>query len=91
MATKVMPIPVEEDIECSVTAAVASTQLCKLDVIRQALRFGVPMMTRLLARPYRRCHAWQDYIDDYPPATHTAAGYKTALKQKLKAKHGRDR
>lgn len=91
MATKVMPIPVEEDIERSVAAAVSSTQLCKLDVLRQALRFGVPMMARLLAQPDRQRPAWQDYIDDYPAATHPATGYKATLKQRLKAKHGRYR
>ena len=86
-----MPIPVEEDIERSVAAAVASTQLCKLDVLRQALRFGVPIMARLLARPDLPRPAWQDYVDDYPPASRPATGYKAALKRKLKAKHGRDR
>ncbi len=83
-----MPIPVEEDIQRSVSAAVASTQLCKLDVIRQALRFGVPIIERLLAPPDRHRPAWQDYIDEYPHAEHAATGYKKALKLKLQKKHG---
>ena len=87
MATKIMPIPVEEDIDRSVSAAVVATHLCKLDVIRQALRIGVPAMSRLLAPPAGNRPAWQAYIDGYGEGTSVATGYKSALKAKLKEKH----
>ena len=90
MSTKTLPIPVEEDIDASIDQAVSATHLCKLDVIRQALRFGVPALSRLLAPPTGNRQPWQEYIDDYSPAQTVASGYKAALKSKLKDKYARN-
>jgi len=91
MATKTLPIPVEDDIDQSVAKAVKGTHLCKLDVLRQALRLGVPALSRLLAPPAANRPRWQDYIDDYGAGTSVARGYKAGLKARLETKHARHR
>lgn len=87
MPKPILPVPIEEDIEKMVAQGVAKTRLCKLDVIRQGLRVGVPAFMRLLQPPRTPQRDWKVYIDDYPNASRTAAGYKSALKTKLRAKH----
>ena len=87
MPKPVLPVPIEEDIEKMVAQGVIKTWLCKLDLICQGLRLGVPAFMRVLQPPRKPQRDWNAYIDDHPNASHPASGYKAALKSKLRAKY----
>lgn len=90
MKRAILPIPVEEDIDTSVREGAEATGLKLADVMRQALRHGVPAFVQRLrmagAERPPRCLA---YLDQYPRSRVRARGYKAALRRKLARKHDR--
>ena len=45
-ATPILPIPVERDLKSLIQTASRKTRLCQADVMRSALRVGVPEIVR---------------------------------------------
>ena len=45
-STPILPIPVDGDLKSMIEAAAARTSLCQADVMRSALRVGVPEVVR---------------------------------------------
>lgn len=90
MKRGVLPIPVEEDIDITVRQGAEATGLKLADVMRQALRHGVPAFVHRLrgvaAERQPRC---LDYLDEYPRSRVRAKGYKAALRRALARKHAR--
>ena len=90
MKTSILPIPVEADLEALVRQGAADTGLKLSDVMRQGLRHGVPaFVRRLRAASVHHVPACLNYLDDYPPSSSPAKGYKKALRAKLAKKHDR--
>jgi hypothetical protein len=42
----ILPIPVDRDLKSMIEIAAGKTRLCQADVMRSALRFGVPEVVR---------------------------------------------
>jgi hypothetical protein len=90
MKGKVLPIPVEADLNVLVRQGAKATGLKLSDVMRQGLRHGVPaFLQRLQAVSARRVPKCLAYLDDYPASLAPARGLKARLRAKLSKKHGR--
>jgi len=90
MKRAVLPIPVEEDIEFTVREGAEATGLKLADVMRQALRHGVPaFVQRLRVAAAEHPPACLAYLDEYPRSRVRARGYKAALRRKLTRKYDR--
>lgn len=90
MKRGVLPIPVEDDIDAAVRRGAEATGLKLADVMRQALRHGVPaVVQRLRVAAAQRPPRCLTYLDRYPRSRRRARGYKTALRRKLARKHDR--
>lgn len=54
MQTAVYPLPLPEDLGSEVRLAAQATGLSQAEVMRQALRFGLPVVQQRLARDHQR-------------------------------------
>jgi len=90
MKRAVLPIPVEEDIDVTVREGAEATGLKLADVMRQALRHGVPaFVQRLRVASAERPPGCLAYLDKYPRSRVRARRYKAALRRKLARKYDR--
>jgi hypothetical protein len=64
-ASPILPIPVDGDLKTLIKAAAKKTRLCQADVMRSALRVGVPEVVRRheTRRSPRRSLA--EYLDEF--------------------------
>lgn len=87
---RVLPIPVDDEIDQAVREGADAVGLKLVDLMRQGLRHGVPaFIHRLRAVTAERPPACLAYLDDYPRSRTRAKGYKKALGEKLARKHDR--
>lgn len=87
---RVLPIPVDDEIDAAVREGADAVGLKLVDLMRQGLRHGVPaFIHRLRAATAERPPKCLEYLDDYPRSRLQAKGYKKALRAKLARKHGR--
>lgn len=90
MKRDILPIPVDQDLDATVREGAEATGLKLADVVRQALRLGVPALVQRLrvatAERPPRCLA---YVEEYPRSPVPAKGYKAALRRKLARKYDR--
>jgi hypothetical protein len=61
----VMPIPVDRDLKSLIKSAARKTRLCQADVMRSALRIGVPEIVRRLEVRRAPRRSLTEYMDAF--------------------------
>jgi hypothetical protein len=64
-ATPVVPIPVDRELKSLIKAAARKTRLCQADVMRSALRVGVPEIVRRFGIRKSPRRPLVDYLDAF--------------------------
>jgi hypothetical protein len=65
MISPVLPVPVDGDLKSLIEAAAKRTRLCQADVMRSALRVGVPEIVRRLEAPLTPRRSLTEYLDAF--------------------------
>ena len=65
VASPILPVPVDRDLKSMIEAASARTRLCQADVMRSALRVGVPEVVRRHEVRQRPRRSLGEYLDAF--------------------------
>jgi len=61
----ILPVPVDGDLKSLIEAAAKRTRLCQADVMRSALRVGVPEIIRRLEVHHSPRRSLVEYLDAF--------------------------
>jgi hypothetical protein len=92
MNWKILPLPMEPDLQELISDAAKETGLSKSRLMRQGLRLGVPaVVAQFKENQTRQRPASLDYLDDFPISPVSARDSKRWLKEKLRARNATHR
>ncbi|MGH7952014.1 MAG: hypothetical protein ACREFE_08865 [Limisphaerales bacterium] len=64
-ASPILPIPVDRDLKSMIEAAAKKTRLCQADVMRSALRTGLPEVVRRHGIRHSPRRSLAEYLDTF--------------------------